>query len=48
MGKRQPGEKRKQTINFKEAACCPPAVFQGAARQINGLREESARSNWEP
>ena len=31
-GKRKAGKKRKQT-NFKEAACYPSAVVQGAARQ---------------
>ena len=32
-GKRQAGEARKQTTNFKKATCCPSAVVQGAARR---------------
>ena len=43
-GKRKKGEKRKQA-NFKEAACYPFAVVQGAARQKNILCEGSARGN---
>ena len=46
-GKRKAGEERKQA-NFKEAACYPSAVVQGAARRKNGLREGSARGNWDP
>ena len=30
-GKRKAGEERRQMANFKEAACCPSAVVQGAA-----------------
>ena len=45
--KRKAGVKRRQT-NFKEAACYPSAVVQGAARQKNGLCEVSARRNWDP
>ena len=33
-GKRKAGEGR-QAIDFKEAACCPSAVVQGATRQKN-------------
>ena len=33
MGKRETGEERRQGTNFKEAACCPSAVVQRAARQ---------------
>ena len=36
--KRKAGVKRRQA-NFKEAACYPSAVVQGAARRKNGLRE---------
>ena len=39
--------KRRQA-DFKEAACYPPAVVQGAARRKNGLCEGSARGNWDP
>ena len=35
-GKRKAGVRRRQA-NFKEAACYPSAVVQGAARQKNGL-----------
>ena len=44
-GKRKEGEERKQA-DFKEAACYPSAVVQGAARRKNGLCGESARGNW--
>ena len=42
--KRKAGVKRRQ-LNFKEAACCPSAVVQRAARQKNGLCEGSAQGN---
>ena len=45
-GKRKAGVERRQT-NFKEAACYPSAVVQGAARQRNALCEGSARGNWD-
>ena len=45
--KRKAGEERRQA-DFKEAACYPSAVVQGAARQKNGLREGSARGKWDP
>ena len=45
-GKRKAGEKRRQATNFKEPACCPSAVAQGAAQQKNGLCEGSAGGNW--
>ena len=45
--KRRVGVKRRQA-NFKEAACYPSAVVQGAARRKNGLCEGSARGNWDP
>ena len=44
--KRKEGEERKQA-DFKEAACYPPAVVQGAARRKNALCEGSARGNWD-
>ena len=44
--KRKTGEERKQA-DFKEAACYPSAVVQGAARRKNGLREGSAQGNWD-
>ena len=44
-GKRKAGVERRQA-NFKEAACYPSAVVQGAAWPKNGLRERSARDNW--
>ena len=47
-GKRKAGEERRQAIEFKEAACYPSAVVQGAARQKNSLCEESAQGNWDP
>ena len=47
MGKRKAGEKRRQA-NFKEAACYPSAVVQGAAPQKYGLCEGSAWGNWDP
>ena len=46
-GKRKAGVKRRQA-NFKEAACYPSAVVQGAARRKNGLCEGSAQGNWDP
>ena len=39
---------RRRQANFKEAACYPSAVVQGAARRKNGLCEGSARGNWDP
>ena len=39
---------RIRQANFKEAACYPSAVVQGAARRKNGLCEGSARGNWDP
>ena len=47
MGKRKAGVERRQA-DFKEAACYPSAVVQGAARQKNCLCEGSARGNWDP
>ena len=41
-------EKRRQATDFKEAACCPSAVVQGAALRKNGLCKESAPGNWDP
>ena len=46
-GKRKTGEERRPA-DFKEAACCPSAVVQGAARRKNGLCKRSARGNWDP
>ena len=46
-GKRKAEVERRQA-NFKEAACYPSAVVQGAARRKNGLCEGSARGNWDP
>ena len=42
-GKSEAGEKRKQVINFKEAAGC-----SGGNTGKNGLCEESAWGNWDP
>ena len=47
MGKRKAGAEKRQA-NFKETACYPSAVVQGAARRKNGLCEGSARGNWDP
>ena len=47
-GKKKEGEERKQATDFKEAACYPSAVVQGAARRKNALCEGSARGNWDP
>ena len=46
-GKKKTGVERRQA-NFKEAACYPSAIVQGAARRKNGLCEGSARGNWDP
>ena len=46
-GKRKAREERRQA-DFKEAACYPSTVVQGAARRKNGLCEGSARGNWDP
>ena len=46
-GKRNTGVEKRQA-NFKEAACYPSLVVQGAARRKNGLCEGSARGNWDP
>ena len=46
-GKRKAGVERRQA-NFKDVACYPSAVVQGAARRKNGLCEGSARGNWDP
>ena len=45
-GKRKEGEEKKQA-DFKEAACYPSSVVQLGARRKNGLREGSARANWD-
>ena len=45
-GKKKARIKRTQA-NFKEAACYPSAVVQGAARRKNGLCEGSAQGNWD-
>ena len=45
-GRRKTGEERRQA-DFKEAACYPSAVVQGAARRKNGLCVGSSRSNWD-
>ena len=45
--KRKTVVKRRQA-NFKEAACYPSVVIQGAARRKNALCEGSARGNWNP
>ena len=45
-GKRKAGIERRQA-NFKESACYPSAVVQGASRRKNGLCEGSARGNWD-
>ena len=45
--KRRAEVKRRQA-DFKETACYPSAVVQGAARRKNGLCEGSARGNWNP
>ena len=44
---RKAGVERRQA-NFKEAACYPFVVVQGAARRKNDLCEGSARGNWDP
>ena len=46
-GKRKAEEERRQA-DFKEAACYPSAVVEGAARRKNGLCEGSAWGNWDP
>ena len=46
-GKRKAGVEERQA-NFKEAACYPSPVVQGAARRKNGLCEGSAQGNWDP
>ena len=45
--KRKAGEERR-LANFKEIACYPSAVVQGAARRKNVLCEGSTRGNWDP
>ena len=42
------GEKRKQSTDFKGAACCPSAIVQRAERQKKGLYEGTAGGNWDP
>ena len=46
--KREAGEERKQSTDFKKAVCCPSAVVQRAALRKNGLFEGSARDSWDP
>ena len=46
--KKKAGKERRRETDFKEAACCPSAVVQGAARRKNGLCEGSAWDNWDP
>ena len=43
-GKKKAGVERRQA-NFKEVACYPSAVVQGATRRKNGLCEGSAWGN---
>ena len=43
-GKKEAGKERRQA-DFKEAACYPSAIVQGAARRKNGLCEGSAWGN---
>ena len=45
-GKSNAGVERRQA-NFKDTACYPSAVVQGAVRRKNGLCEGSARGNWD-
>ena len=47
-GKIDVGEERKQSTDFKEAACYFSAVVQRAARRKNGLYKGGARGNWDP
>ena len=47
-GKRKAKVEKRRQANFKEAACYPSAVVQGAARRKNGLCEGSAWGNWDP
>ena len=47
MGKKKAEVERRQA-DFKEVACYPSAVVQGAARRKNGLCKGSARGNWDP
>ena len=42
---RKVGKERRQSTDFKEAACCRSAVVQGAARRKNGLCEGSTQNN---
>ena len=46
--RRRAREERKQSTDFREAACCPTAVVQRAARRKNGLYKGSARGNGDP
>ena len=46
--RRRAREEKRQATDFKEDACCPSAVIQGAERRKNGLYEGSARGNWDP
>ena len=50
MDKIEEEEERKQLTDFKEAASCPFAVVQGAARRENRLCEGSvfSRGGWDP
>ena len=48
MGKIEVGEERRQTTDFKEAACFPSAVVQGTAQRKNGLCKGSAQGNGDP
>ena len=45
--KRRAREERRR-VDFKEVACYPSAVVQGAARRKNALCEGSALGNWDP
>ena len=46
-GKRNAGVKRRQA-NYKEAACYPSALVQGAAQRKNGLCEGNSQGNRDP
>ena len=45
---REKQEKWKKVDNFKDAACCPSAVVQRAARRKNDVYEGSARDSLDP
>ena len=47
-GKKETGEERKQSTDFKEMRAALLRLFRGQHGQKNGFRKGNARGNWSP